>query len=434
MRLLSISLAAASALTTIHAAALSITTEASVKVGSAIKFQWSGGSSPYSLKIFIDDSVVASNDGWQSRSVQWRASGDRVPVGSKIKIRVTDRDGDTVVSDETTVVDRKSPDAKEKDKEKRPAAKEEAYDGHRGEYDHEDKYSDEYTSEGRGDDDVEVTPNDGSKEMMSDPNGGGQAGGGRDGKPFAPTPTGGARESGSEEEDGIMSIQTVPNPELAAESGTDGVFTLESAIDILTDSEPTATLAGLAGGISSSGAAAPTLVAGSSLGSATPTMTGGSGAISSSTPTSSVDADSTASAGSASSSSSSPSPSSADSGGSNTMTYVVVGVVLLVILAAALGGIYWWKKRQAKVAADQAGSTKKSKGKKNKAIDSSDSEDRDEESLVGTRAPAVTNSRSGGAYDSEDDEGAYRDGDGVDYTDSEPEHDRSNKPTPKRTR
>ncbi|GAA6051921.1 hypothetical protein JCM3770_006577 [Rhodotorula araucariae] len=89
------------------AATISITTQQQVALGEPIKFQWSGGKPPYTLKIFLDDSVVSQNEGWTGNSVQWRASEDQVPTGTVVKVRVIDSQGDSVLSDGTLVTDGK---------------------------------------------------------------------------------------------------------------------------------------------------------------------------------------------------------------------------------------------------------------------------------------------------------------------------------------
>lgn len=55
-------------------------------------------------QIILNNTVVSQNEGWTGNSVQWRSTEEQVPVGTKIKIRITDSEGQMVVSDATRVV------------------------------------------------------------------------------------------------------------------------------------------------------------------------------------------------------------------------------------------------------------------------------------------------------------------------------------------
>ena len=58
----------------------------------------------YRTQIILNNTVVSQNEGWTGNSVQWRSTEEQVPVGTKIKIRITDSEGQMVVSDVTRVV------------------------------------------------------------------------------------------------------------------------------------------------------------------------------------------------------------------------------------------------------------------------------------------------------------------------------------------
>ncbi|GAA5923114.1 uncharacterized protein JCM15063_003538 [Sporobolomyces koalae] len=320
--------------------AMSITTEASVKVGAAIRFQWSGGASPYSLKIFINDNVVASNDGWQAQSVQWRASSDQVPVGAKIKIRVTDKNGETVVSDPTVVGDGKTTNSPPKTPQ----------DGQQS--DSSENYNEADPS---NDQDQEAPPKESDKAWMSDPQG-------------AATPVQVKPPStvmNPPEEDGTVQIQTVPNPKPTAVNPAGEVpsETAVSGFDNLTTAE------------SASPQTAQAQVP--ALESIDPTILTPSASSSDSTATTS------STPSSSSTSTSTSSGSSTDSG--NTMTYVVIAVILILLLGGMGAGFWWWKKKQAgQDAAAATKNKKKKKSKKARQVSQNASTDEDEERLVGT--------------------------------------------------
>lgn len=62
-----------------------------------------GGTPPYTLKVYLNDKVVSQNQGWSTNYVQWRASADQVPAGTSVRVRVTDSSGQTVMSEPTVV-------------------------------------------------------------------------------------------------------------------------------------------------------------------------------------------------------------------------------------------------------------------------------------------------------------------------------------------
>lgn len=56
------------------------------------------------MQIILNNTVASQNEGWAGNSVQWRSTPEQVPVGTKIKIRLSDSDGQMVLSDITEVV------------------------------------------------------------------------------------------------------------------------------------------------------------------------------------------------------------------------------------------------------------------------------------------------------------------------------------------
>jgi len=127
---------------------------------------------------------------------------------------VTGADGDTVISDETTVIDANSslsnPHSNEDTKDEKPNrggshSDSNDYEGS------EDEYNEESNDEENYDEGEEVTPKATDKAWMSDPN------------DDSPGQTSMRGESGATaldgEDEGMMSIQTVPNP--GQESGVD---------------------------------------------------------------------------------------------------------------------------------------------------------------------------------------------------------------------
>ncbi|GAA5876543.1 hypothetical protein JCM3774_003133 [Rhodotorula dairenensis] len=102
-------------------AGLAVTTQQQVRVGEAIKFQWHGGTPPYTLKVIVNNKVVSQNEGWTGNSVQWRSTPGQIPIGSEIKIRLSDSEGQMVLSDVTKVVgDSNDSQNYDDDDEKRP--------------------------------------------------------------------------------------------------------------------------------------------------------------------------------------------------------------------------------------------------------------------------------------------------------------------------
>lgn len=114
---------AGTALASSSSSPISVTVQQSVHVGDAIKFQWcvcsrtlqrtreftpllfgrTGGTPPYTLKVYLNDKVVSQNEGWETNYVQWRANADQVPAGTSVRVRVTDSTGQSVMSEPTVV-------------------------------------------------------------------------------------------------------------------------------------------------------------------------------------------------------------------------------------------------------------------------------------------------------------------------------------------
>lgn len=77
---------------------LAVTAPSTVVSGSALEFSWSGGQGPYQLKILVDDEVVSDNKNWASSSNKWIATSESAPIGSVVKLRVYDAEGNMVLS------------------------------------------------------------------------------------------------------------------------------------------------------------------------------------------------------------------------------------------------------------------------------------------------------------------------------------------------
>ncbi|GAA6033757.1 hypothetical protein JCM8097_004420 [Rhodosporidiobolus ruineniae] len=75
------------------ASGLSIFVASTVEVGGTIVPKWTGGTSPFTVKILVDNKVVASREGWTENSVQWTGTEDQVAEESEIKVRVYDETG-----------------------------------------------------------------------------------------------------------------------------------------------------------------------------------------------------------------------------------------------------------------------------------------------------------------------------------------------------
>lgn len=124
-----------------------------------------------------------------------------------------------MLSDETTVVVNKGKDAV--DASEKPKG-EESGDGERWPGDYNESGDDTSGQTGEDDDD-EVTPNDGTKAMMSDPRGGGAEAQETGTQVKPPVQSGTGIANGPDDQDGgVMSIQTVPNPVSGSPTATNG--------------------------------------------------------------------------------------------------------------------------------------------------------------------------------------------------------------------
>ncbi|GAA5981022.1 hypothetical protein JCM10908_003953 [Rhodotorula pacifica] len=367
---------------------IAITTQQRIHVGDAIKFQWGGGTPPYTLKVLLNNTVVSQNEGWTGNSVQWRSTPEQVPVGTKIKIRISDSEGQMVLSDATKVIgDLDESGAGSFEPTASPAKHDSSQDGKdegeggesKGEgtgsgYDH--GMDDPHQSESRNEQTFGIGVGVGAEGMTLS----------MGHSPAVTTPT----------------VGTMPGMEELSPTGQAGWDA--SGVDGNTLLPPTGT-ASASGGLS--GAAGSDLATSAS---ASASATGGSSAAAAATAAKSVDVANSAStdatavgttgaddatAAASSASSTSTSEASTSDGSSNTTLYIGIAVIV-VLLAAALGGFFYWRvhslrrraasRHRKQAAADEAhaaASKKRSKRNAKRASHGTGSSDEDEEKLVG---------------------------------------------------
>ncbi|GAA5991333.1 hypothetical protein JCM11641_004802 [Rhodosporidiobolus odoratus] len=408
------------------ASSISITTEQTVQVGQAIKFQWTGGSTPFTIKVYINNKVVSSTEGWTGTSIQWRASESQVPNGSQVKIRVTDKEGTSVMSDATKVIGGDGDDEDSSSSGGKGGGKPTGYSGGDG-----DSQSGDYgnSSGGKGD-----------FSSMDDPNGsGGQTvtndlmDNGSDGMTQSGADVTMGGDAGLSMGGGGISMgggaMSMPGGQMGVSNDlTGGATGAAGAAGSGADQAAGATmdlgLSTMAGGNSLNGAVATgaTAAAGATSAISAAVTNVASSAVSAS-PSSASDS---------SSDDSSTSSSSSDESSSGSKTkWVIGGIVLLLLLAAAGGGFWWWHNKQNQgddpsAAAGGAGGGKKSKKHKSKRGDDDDQDGySDEEKLVGgsggrggrgapsdseTDDDGYQGGRGGGSY-RDDDRGGYDDDD-----------------------
>ncbi|KAG0664023.1 hypothetical protein C6P46_001883 [Rhodotorula mucilaginosa] len=318
---------------------IAIITQQRVRVGEAIKLQWQGGTPPYILKVILNNTVVSQNEGWTGNSVQWRSTEEQVPVGTKIKIRITDSEGQMVVSDVTRVV---------------PAS------------DSGDEYAGKFEpvyEHGMDDPSSEKDTKDRKTfglEFGLGP-GGMTLGIGRGPATSSATPT---SEAGAEEPvptgqpdwdaSGVAGDTLLPPTETgAAATGASSELPLITATDAT--AADTATAAATAAVTSDSDNSA--------------VMDSGASA--------------TSSADDAASSSSSTSDSTTEGGTSNTALYIGIAVVVLLLLGGLGGFFYWRHRKQAADDEDAAANGKKRNRSAKKSGHGSGTSEDDEENLVG---------------------------------------------------
>ncbi|GAA5960153.1 hypothetical protein JCM8115_002528 [Rhodotorula mucilaginosa] len=319
---------------------IAIITQQRVRVGEAIKFQWQGGTPPYVLKIILNNTVVSQNEGWTGNSVQWRSTEEQVPVGTKIKIRITDSEGQMVVSDVTRVV---------------PASDSgEEYAG---------KFEPVY-DHGMDDPNSEKDTKDRKTfglEFGLGP-GGMTLGIGRGPATSSATPT---SEAGAEEPvptgQPDWDASGVAGDTLLPPTGT-GAAATGATPDLLTATDATA-----ADTATAATTAAVTL-----------DSTDSAAVESGASATSSAD-----DASAAASSSSSTSDSTTEGGTSATALYIGIAVVVLLLLGGLGGFFYWRHRKQAADDDDAAANSKKRSRSAKKSGHGSGTSDDDEENLVG---------------------------------------------------
>ncbi|KAJ8297225.1 hypothetical protein OF846_000457 [Rhodotorula toruloides] len=335
-------------------APISVTVQQSVHVGDAIKFQWTGGTPPYTLKVYLNDKVVSQNQGWSTNYVQWRASADQVPAGTSVRVRVTDSSGQTVMS-EPTVVEGDGKSASTKKGSPDPDST-----GHTG--GHGKTSADEEPMTGAVD----------TKSLMDDPNNGFRT------SDVAGAPTG--QIGGGMLSAAVMPSDWQPGQESSSSTGTVTLMPLASAS--LSAFMASATSSATSGDSAAITNALASTAATASASSAVTTDI--SNAIGSTTPSD------PASAAASSDSGVSSSSSSSSSEGLSTTAMIAIAVVVLLLLAAG-GGFWWWRSKQKDDAKDQqhqqqsgAAGKGRSKRKSRRSGNSSESGG-DEEKLVGGR-------------------------------------------------
>ncbi|GEM05995.1 hypothetical protein Rt10032_c01g0012 [Rhodotorula toruloides] len=343
--------AAAGAVYASSSSHISVTVQQSIHVGDAIKFQWTGGTPPYTLKVYLDDKVVSQNQGWTTNYVQWRASPDQVPAGTSVRVRVTDSSGQTVMSEPTVVEgDGKSASTRKSPSDANPS-------GH-------DK-----TSAG------DKARNGGStKSFMDDPN-----------NRFSisddlGTPT-------SQAGGGMLSAAVMPSdwqPGQGLSRPQDSRLTMTPLASASLSAFVASATIGASSGDSASNSAAITDAMAStavtaSASNAAPTDV--SNIASSTSPTDTASAAASSDTGSSSSSSSS---------GKLSATALIAIAVVIILLLAAGGGFWWWRSKQ-KDSDDQqqqqkSGAARKGRSKRRPRRSGNSSESGgDEEKLVGGR-------------------------------------------------
>ncbi|BGP21297.1 hypothetical protein JCM10295v2_000169 [Rhodotorula toruloides] len=341
--------AAAGAVYASSSSHISVTVQQSIHVGDAIKFQWTGGTPPYTLKVYLDDKVVSQNQGWTTNYVQWRASPDQVPAGTSVRVRVTDSSGQTVMSEPTVVEgDGKSASTRKSPSDANPS-------GH-------DK-----TSAG------DKARNGGStKSFMDDPN-----------NRFSisddlGTPT-------SQAGGGMLSAAVMPSDWQPGQglSRPQELTMTPLASASLSAFVASATIGASSGDSASNSAAITDAMASTavtaSASNAAPTDV--SNIASSTSPTDTASAAASSDTGSSSSSSSS---------GKLSATALIAIAVVIILLLAAGGGFWWWRSKQ-KDSDDQqqqqkSGAARKGRSKRRPRRSGNSSESGgDEEKLVGGR-------------------------------------------------
>ncbi|BGP28449.1 hypothetical protein JCM10296v2_000182 [Rhodotorula toruloides] len=334
-------------------APISVTVQQSVHVGDAIRFQWTGGTSPYTLKVYLNDKVVSQNQGWSTNYVQWRASADQVPAGTSVRVRVTDSSGQTVMS-EPTVVEGNGKSASTK--KGLPDADPTDHTGGHGK-----------TSA----DEEPITGAVDTKSLMDDPNNRF-----RTSDNFG-APTG--QVGGGMLSAAVMSSDWLPGQDLSSSRGIITLMPLASA------SLPAFVASATPSAISEASAAiSDALASTAATASATSAVTTDiSDAAGSSTPTDSASAAASSDSGVSSSS------SSLSSGGLSTTAMVAIAVVILLMLAAG-GGFWWWRSKQKdnsdQQQSQQSGAAGKGRSKRKSRRSGNSSESGgDEEKLVGGR-------------------------------------------------
>ncbi|BGO99077.1 hypothetical protein NBRC10513v2_000179 [Rhodotorula toruloides] len=344
--------ATASTASAASSAPISVTVQQSVHVGDAIKFQWTGGTPPYTLKVYLNDKVVSQNQGWSTNYVQWRASADQVPAGTSVRVRVTDSSGQTVMSEPTVVEgDGKSASTKK-------GSPDADSTGHIG--GHGKTSADEEPITGAVD----------TKSLMDDPNNRFRT----SNDIGAPTgQIGGGMLSAA-----VMPSDWLPGQDLSSSRGTITLMPLGSASlsAFMASATPDATSGNSAAITDALASTAATASASSAV------ATDISDAAGSTTPTDSASAAASSDSGVSSSSSSS------SSGGLSTTAIVAIAGVILLLLAAG-GGFWWWRSKQKdnsdQQQPQQSGAGKGRSKRKSRRSGNSSESGGDEEKLVGGR-------------------------------------------------
>ncbi|POY70525.1 hypothetical protein BMF94_6439 [Rhodotorula taiwanensis] len=339
---------------------ISITTQQRIQVGDAVKFQ-QGGKPPYTLKVLLNNSVVAQNEGWTGTSVQWRATPEQLPAGTEIKIRITDSRGEMVLSDATKVMAAGASGSDNADGGKDRQSQQQ----------HQAQHTD-----GEGERDGAVRS--GNAQHMDDPTGSGA--------------------HGDEGEDDLEALPAVPprgpGNDIGGERSSEGLDSGSSSMMTGIDHAGAVAMPTAAEAMSSPSAPAGSSVSQDSASGALPTsnaaLSGSSSTATTSTPATSA---SDASAAAASSSAVSDSTDSSESGASNKTLYIGIGVVVVLLAGAGLAFFFWRRNKQQSDEEEEAQEKKATRKRKGKGKASSrggtaggaatDSQGDDEEKLVG---------------------------------------------------